>query len=554
MRGAWILLASLALASAEKCNQHKTKSTCDDLDFCLWSEHSSSCVYTKETDDDPTADVEATYDDTYHCSDKTTETDCNEDSCNCCKWDDHYQNCYDDGDTDDFEDDKTDPNAYYAWACSTSDWAGGDYTWACGANTTAEGKSTLATGIDSKSEGHSSMASGVGAYASAATALAVGDNVWATAAYSSAFNYHTEASWIWAVGMGYETKAASEKAFTTGYSTIAHSHNTFCGGYNSFTSAYAGLAMGYSATTKYNYSSAVGYRAETDRMNQLALGKMRVAENCPCPNPTPSPTPAPGSSSDKKHAAHSRAGVHARELNVLADTRGARLAEASTADAAVSGAALSERVVRALNVVAGGKPSLRPPSAAAASELGAAVAAKSHRYATTSRPRERAVAFSVAADAGAPSADGDACRVLARMPDGVPHELAAGATVSLQFGGDFAASAAKGAPTAPTLLVRATVASTASEGEFEAAWRADGGSGACARINSGADDLLVVGQVVDDIHEMELESVVASVAGAANALLDERDDLLAKQADLRARIAKTRAQLARAATEIARRR
>ena len=83
---------------------------------------------------------------------------------------------------------------------------------------------------------------------------------------------------------------------------------------------------------------------------------------------------------------------------------------------------------------------------------------------------------------------------------------------------------------------------------------ADGGSGACARINSGADDLLVVGQVVDDIHEMELESVVASVAGTANALLDERDDLLAKQADLRARIAKTRAQLARAATEIARRR
>ena len=80
------------------------------------------------------------------------------------------------------------------------------------------------------------------------------------------------------------------------------------------------------------------------------------------------------------------------------------------------------------------------------------------------------------------------------------------------------------------------------------------GSRACARINSGADDLLVVGQVVDDIHEMELESVVASVAGAANALLDERDDLLAKQADLRARIAKTRAQLARAATEIARRR
>ena len=57
-----------------------------------------------------------------------------------------------------------------------------------------------------------------------------------------------------------------------------------------------------------------------------------------------------------------------------------------------------------------------------------------------------------------------------------------------------------------------------------------------------------------NIHEMELESVVASVAGAANALLDERDDLLAKQADLRARIAKTRAQLARAATEIARRR
>ena len=41
----------------------------------------------------------------------------------------------------------------------------------------------------------------------------------------------------------------------------------------------------------------------------------------------------------------------------------------------------------------------------AASELGAAVAAKSHRYATTSRPRERAVAFSVAADAGAPSAE-----------------------------------------------------------------------------------------------------------------------------------------------------
>ena len=35
------------------------------------------------------------------------------------------------------------------------------------------------------------------------------------------------------------------------------------------------------------------------------------------------------------------------------------------------------------------------------------------------------------------------------------------------------------------------------------------------------NDLLVVGQVVDDIHEMELESVVASVAGAANALLDE---------------------------------
>ena len=58
MRGVWILLASLALASAEKCSQHKTKSTCDNLDCCLWSEHSSSCVYTKETDDDPTADVD----------------------------------------------------------------------------------------------------------------------------------------------------------------------------------------------------------------------------------------------------------------------------------------------------------------------------------------------------------------------------------------------------------------------------------------------------------------------------------------------------------------
>ena len=113
-------------------------------------------------------------------------------------------------------------------------------------------------------------------------------------------------------------------------------------------------------------------------------------------------------------------------------------------------------------------------------------------------------------------------------------------------------------PRARSVLVDATVVANGARFrgdaalEFTATFGERGGEEAyCASLARDAAGVLVIGEMVDDIAELELPVVLAALAGTNNALLDEAGALRAASAALRVDVAALRADVAVAAARIA---